>query len=466
MFRDGNANLGCEPRGVKRKDTTPGPIIFIKRNSHHALARNKTITDKMKGEADDDLGAGQEQPTTKKARLSIGNEMTQLREEKQKSPCCDIRPPHLVLDLDADLNRTIVFGTGTTKRMVVVDHQIAEGGFGAIFAARDVTSANKKRKHIETAPTDCSTKSTTSRPTTYALKRIDCCNNHGQTDQEKIDMCSREANLHSTFDHKNLMRILGIRFTSEEKTKTSCTIKTCYMLFPYISKSIRDDISVRRLLEDTEESNRRPYSEIEALHLFDGICDGVRTLHEYGYSHRDLKVENILLQECMYGSMTPVITDFGSVGPVTMPLTSSATVLQVEEDITKYTSIEYRAPELLEPKRLPYGPKENLNYGKSDVWALGCVFFAMLYGSSPFEIAWGISFVGEPSDATARLTLCTKELIRGEVPFPPGGSAADRRYGEGFRELIECVLNQDRFERLSSENIAGRVQKMLKQAKK
>ena len=258
------------------------------------------VPDKMKDKIDDDGGGRQEQPTSKKARLSIVNEIP-LKEEKQKSPCCDIRPPPLVLDLDADLNRTITFDTSTTRRTVVVDHQIAEGGFGAIFAARDATSANKKRKHIETAPADCSTKSTSSHPKTYALKRIDCCNIHGQTDQEKIDMCSREASLHSTFDHKNLMKIFGIQFTSEEKTKTSCTIKACYMLFPYIPTSIRNDISARRLLEETEETNRRPYSEIGALELFAGICDGVRTLHEYGYSHRDLKVENILLEECHDG---------------------------------------------------------------------------------------------------------------------------------------------------------------------
>ena len=431
-----------------------------------------TFTGKMKDKIDDDGGGRQEQPTTKKARLSIVNEITPLKEEKQKSPCCDIRPPPLVLDLDADLNRALTFEAGAMKRTVVVDHQIAEGGFGAIFVARDATSANKKRRRsivgfvaggsIRSDGGLCLTRSTAS----YALKRIDCCNIHGQTDQEKIDMCSREASLHSTFDHKNLMPIFGIQFTSEEKTKTSCTIKTCYMLFPYIPTSIRSDISARRLLEDTLEDNRRPYSEIEALDIFSGICDGVRTLHEYGYSHRDLKVENILLRECDKGPGIPIITDFGSVGPVAVPLTSHATVVKVEEDIAKFTSIEYRAPELLEPKLLPYGLKENLNYGKSDVWALGCVFFAMLYGSSPFEIEWGISFVGEPSDATARLTLCTKELIRGEIPFPPGGSAADRRYRESFRELIECMLNQDRFERLNSENIFGRVQKMLENAQK
>ena len=421
----------------------------------------------MKGKIDDDGGGRQDQPTTKKARLSIVNETTSPKEDKQKSPsCCDVRPPALVLDLDADLNRTITFDAGDISRSVIVDHQIAEGGFGAIFVAHDATSANKKRKHIETA-SDCSSKSATSRPTTYALKRIDCCNIHGQTDQEKIDMCSREASLHSTLgSHKNLMEIFGIKFTSNEKTRTSCTIKTCYMLFLYIPKTVRNDISARRLLEDTEESNRHPYSEIEALDLFAGVCDGVRTLHEYGYSHRDLKVENIMLRECLDGVIIPVITDFGSVGPVAMPLTSHSAVLQLEEDVAKYTSIEYRAPELLEPRLLPYGLKENLNYGKSDVWALGCVFFAMLYGSSPFEIEWGISLVGEPADGTARLTICTKDLIRGEIPFPPGGSAADRRYSEAFRELIECMLNQDRFERLSSENVAGRVQKMLEQAQK
>jgi len=419
----------------------------------------------MKGKIDDNDNGGVEQgqPTTKKARLSIVRETSQRETSQTTSPCCDFRPPPLVLDLDADLNRTIVFDSG---KSVVVDHQIEEGGFGAIFVARETSWTNKKRKHIESVPFDCSTKKTTT-PTTYALKRIDCCNSSGQTDQEKIDMCSREANLHSTFHHKNLMRISGIKFISDQKTKTSCTIKTCYMLFPYIPKSIRSDISARRLLEDTKECNRRPYSESEALDLFAGIADGVRTIHEYGYSHRDLKVENILLQElCGGGPGVPVITDFGSAGPISTPLTYHSDVLRVEDEVTKYTSIEYRAPELLDPKGLPHGPREILDYGRCDVWALGCVFFAMMYGSSPFEIEWGISFVGKAADGTARLTICSPNLIRGKVPFPPDGSAADRRYGKEFRELIECILNQDRFERLSSQNVYGRVQKMLEQVDK
>ena len=135
--------------------------------------QKETIAGKMKDKTDKVEGGRQEQPTTKKARLSIVNEVTSLKKENQKSPCCDIRPPPLVLDLDADLNRAITFEAGTMKRTVVVDHQIAEGGFGAIFVARDATSANKKRK------LDCSTKSGTFHPTTYALKRIDCCNIHG-----------------------------------------------------------------------------------------------------------------------------------------------------------------------------------------------------------------------------------------------------------------------------------------------
>lgn len=416
--------------------------------------------EQMKDKIDIGEGGEQEQPTSKKPRLSIVNESSPTKEQKYKTPYCDIRPPPFVLDLDSDLNRTITFGG---CRSVVVDHQIAEGGFGAIFIARDAKSTNKKRKHVETDPDpDCSTKSGTS-PTTYALKRIDCCNRHGQTDQQKVVLCNKEATLYSTFQHKNLMEIIGLKFDhiTTDDTRTSCSIKSCYMLFPFIPRSVRDDISARRLLEDTEECNRRPYSEHEALELFAGIADGLNTLHAYGFSHRDIKLENIMLRKCPDGPGIPVIADFGSVGPVFTPLTSRADAARVEEDVAKHTSLEYRAPELLEPKRLTHGPKENLNYAKCDVWALGCVFFAILYGSSPFEIEWGISFVGEPADGTARLTICTPDLIRGDIPFPPGGSAAERRYSESFRELIECILNKDRYERLSCENVAGRVQIML-----
>ena len=357
----------------------------------------------------------------------------------------------MIIDLDSDLRRKVTFDTG---RSVVIDRQIAEGGYGAVFVAHNATtSTTKKRKY------DCDH---SQQQEFYALKRIDCFDNKGNFDQNIVDRCKREAEIHSSLQHKDLMPLLGIQFDPPEKEMESreCNM-SCYMLFPYLPTSLRDDISARRLLEDTEESNRRPYSEREALVLFDGIVDAVKTMHEAGISHRDIKVENILLRMSEHGSITPVLTDFGSAGPLSVSLRSRADVFRVDEDVAKHTTVEYRAPELFEAKMLEYGPSEFLDYGRADVWSLGCLLFALLYGSSPFEIEWGISFVGEPADGTARIVRCNKSLILGPIPFPPGGTAADRRYGEGIKDLIQCMLNHDRSERLSSSNVAGRVRRML-----
>lgn len=148
------------------------------------------------------------------------------------------------------------------------------------------------------------------------------------------------------------------------------------------------------------------YSEESVIRLIMQILLGLQYLHSLGIVHRDLKVENILLQGV--GTQSEIkIADFGlsafvGVGEVRTcmlacslllnQLFSSVFVLMrhqvgydAEEGIKrkKYRQLtdmwgtkEYFAPELI---KRAYGPQ-------ADLWAVGCIVYEMLSGDVAFPI--------------------------------------------------------------------------------
>ncbi|ESN92380.1 hypothetical protein HELRODRAFT_142669, partial [Helobdella robusta] len=94
------------------------------------------------------------------------------------------------------------------------------------------------------------------------------------------------------------------------------------------------------------------------------IVDAVRYLHDRQISHRDLKLENILLTE--EGHIK--ICDFG--------------FIKHQQDHTELSrtycgSRSYAAPEILMGR--PYDPK------KTDVWAIGVILYIFVFGNMPFD---------------------------------------------------------------------------------
>ncbi|XP_056890192.1 AP2-associated protein kinase 1-like isoform X3 [Takifugu flavidus] len=117
------------------------------------------------------------------------------------------------------------------------------------------------------------------------------------------------------------------------------------------------------------------FTEAEVLQIFCDTCEAVACLHQCKTPviHRDLKVENILLHDrgqyvlCDFGSATNRFQD---------PQTHGVPV--VEEEIKKYTTLSYRAPEMV-----------NLYSGqiistKADIWAMGCLLYKLCFFTLPF----------------------------------------------------------------------------------
>ena len=105
------------------------------------------------------------------------------------------------------------------------------------------------------------------------------------------------------------------------------------------------------------------FTETEARHYFRQMISALIYCHAKGYAHRDLKLENIFLDD-----LNDIkIGDFGLAGKL-RPSTLMA---------TSCGSLRYAAPEILKGK---------LYSGElADVWSCGVILFTFLAGYHPFE---------------------------------------------------------------------------------
>lgn len=111
--------------------------------------------------------------------------------------------------------------------------------------------------------------------------------------------------------------------------------------------------------------NKKVFSEKHAKLIFKKILNGIKALHEAGICHRNLKLENILLDE----NFVPKISDFSC---STLFIQNNANVLLNEQVGTA----NIRAPEI--------NDNRSYNGDKADVFSLGCILFNLVTGQNGF----------------------------------------------------------------------------------
>jgi serine/threonine-protein kinase SRK2 len=163
---------------------------------------------------------------------------------------------------------------------------------------------------------------------------------------EKIDEnVQREIINHRSLRHPNIVRFKEVLLTS-----THLAIVMEYAAGGEIFERI---------------CNAGRFSEDEARYFFQQLISGVSYCHSMQICHRDLKLENTLLD----GSSAPLvkICDFGY---------SKSSLLHSQPKSTVGT-LAYIAPEVLSKKEYD---------GKiADVWSCGVTLYVMLVGAYPFE---------------------------------------------------------------------------------
>lgn len=216
---------------------------------------------------------------------------------------------------------------------------IATGGFSQIWLAEDTENGEK-----------------------FAVKKVVC---HGQSELERT---KREITLLLHFG--KFPQILPLLAVSEERAPDQ-TFSTFFMIFPFCRMgSLQDELTQRR-------QNQNYMVRPRVLLLFRQICAALELLHtaKPPIVHRDLKPANLMFRD----ERTLQLIDFGSATECPMRIRDARESRWMRDEAAENSTMPYRAPELF---NCEIGTEIGLGV---DIWALGCVLYALCYFSSPYD---------------------------------------------------------------------------------
>jgi serine/threonine protein kinase len=165
-------------------------------------------------------------------------------------------------------------------------------------------------------------------------------------DPAQFERFQRELEVMKTLDHPAILKGLG---------------SGKYNRIPYLVTEFVNGQSLRDLINVSA-----PFDPAKAVSITCKIADGLAYCHKNGVVHRDLKPENILITS----DGQPVIMDFG------LALTKGAHRVTYSNLSATAGTPDYMAPEQIDGQR---GDQ------RTDVYALGTIFFELLAGETPFK---------------------------------------------------------------------------------
>ena len=211
------------------------------------------------------------------------------------------------------------------------------------------------------------------------------------------DKVKREIQLHKDLNHPNIVQFH--KFFHDEANNVHIILEYCSM------KSLLHVMKARKVL-----------TEPEVRYYMKQICEGVRYIHHRRILHRDLKLGNMFLT----ADMTLKIGDFGLATNFPPEMLKASTPNSINgrhhesksgnspsTTTTLCGTPNYIAPEVL--RKQGHGVE-------ADVWALGCMMYAMLVGTPPFETkSLGRTYAkiaANDYEIPERLSDCAHECIR------------------------------------------------------
>ena len=175
-----------------------------------------------------------------------------------------------------------------------------------------------------------------------------------------------EIKLLTTIKHKNIMKLIEVKQSQDNY---------------YLVCELCNGGSLNELLDKYRKIHRRPFTEEIVQYLMRQIVDAIKYLHGEHIIHRDLKLDNILMnfdnekdKEDMniMGAQVKII-DFGF-----------ATVLDPKQNLAFST---LGSPINMDPGILKkFTGNDGKGYDESvDIWSLGTLCYEMLIGKATFE---------------------------------------------------------------------------------
>ncbi|KAH8198770.1 hypothetical protein TruAng_007045 [Truncatella angustata] len=212
---------------------------------------------------------------------------------------------------------------------------------------------------------------------------------------------------------KNQLPIIPRRTRSH----THSGYKVLYILMEYCEKKTLRDLITQNLYENDEEVWR----------LFREILDGLNYMHTFhNIVHRDLKPENIFISRGTDGVAHVKIGDFGLATGGQVVAENRAAGLADSSGMSNVGTALYSAPELDRSNGPDDGPFKIDDSRKLDMYALGIIFFEMLY---------------KPMGGHERITVLNN--LRAKQPtFPTDFKPSDKVQTEIVLSLVTHSANQ------------------------
>jgi len=163
-----------------------------------------------------------------------------------------------------------------------------------------------------------------------------------------------------------------------------------------------------------ESRNLQGLPEEMARKIFSQISSAIQYCHQKGVAHRDLKLENILIDP---STLYVKLIDFG--------------LCKIGDEACSDVcgSVDYIAPEILSEKP-HYSPK------KTDIWCLGTILYCLLFANFPFS-------------SEERIDALVPEPGQPVKPHPPIDFPKSAFISREARDLCERMMTVDPNRRIS-----------------
>jgi serine/threonine protein kinase/tetratricopeptide (TPR) repeat protein len=163
----------------------------------------------------------------------------------------------------------------------------------------------------------------------------------------------------------------------------------------------------------------------ERMELMARICDAVHHAHQQGVIHRDLKPDNILIDESQPDSLQPKILDFG-VARIIDPESQTQTLHTSAGQIVG--TVAYMSPEQANADPTSIDTR-------SDVYALGVICYQLVSGQLPYRLN------------TASVAESVRAIVQDE---PTPLSTVDRSLRGDVTTIVGKALEKDKTRRYQS----------------
>ncbi|MBN2143077.1 MAG: PEGA domain-containing protein [Candidatus Aureabacteria bacterium] len=229
-----------------------------------------------------------------------------------------------------------VYSGKTLNDRYLILHKIGEGGMGAVYKARQITTGK-----------------------IVAVKLI---SRSLMDNPETVRRFQREVKLQSRLEHPNIVTVIDFDQTQDG---------LYYFVMAFVEgKSLR-----RMILE------KGRFSLASFFLLAEKICDGVAYAHQSGIIHRDLKGDNIIVIPMERQAVLKIL-DFGLAKAVQE---EDSSITELSKSGMLLGTPAYMSPEQARGDLKRIGPQ-------SDIYSMGVIFFQMLSGKLPFQsnTPWGL----------------------------------------------------------------------------